>query len=174
MSDLGVSSRWSAVHNDLPQDFMVPRARDESDERSGNTSIIRHQNDVVLRVKAQLVCSRRVRSRSTDRCGDLIDHLSGLQVQHPYRAVSITDPNVSMVDDQHAIGARAVIGACTNDRWWARRSADESWRKLVYESVAAGIDDVDRFVRAVGQDVDPSHRINEPDVKGLETCDRDG
>jgi len=62
-----------------------------------------------------------------------------------------------MADGHHAVGARRIVVA---------GSADESAHKLGQHRVGGGVDDVDRFIGAIAEDLNPDGGINKADVEG--------
>src|SRR5215510_9000478 len=92
--------------------------------------VVCDQNDMIIVVVAELVCSGGVGSHWIKCCADgAVDHRATCYIQHPHPAISITDPNLVAVGDQDSVGARAVVG-----RWpgGAIHRTDETRHKLIY------------------------------------------
>jgi hypothetical protein len=112
-----------------------------------------YHHQLIARIEAEFVSA--IHPHGVDHMGRLLRE----QIDDFNRAVPVSCPNHSVVDRDHPIGAGIVI---------ARGSASE-WRvcrQLNQNGVGRGIDEVDGFVGAVSQQIEPDHRIDKTDVKG--------
>ena len=119
----------------------------------GVVGVVRHHDEMMPRVEAHLVGA--VDAAGGDGVGDLLRE----QIDHLDRAVAVSRPDLVMPDRHHAVGPRGVV---------VSGRADESAQELRQHRIRRGVDDVDRFIGAVAEDVDADDRIDEADVEGLD------
>src|SRR6516165_913085 len=122
-------------------------------------SIVRDQNDLIIVVVTEFIRPGRVGRSRKRRADGAVDHRATCYIQHPHSAHSIADPNLGAVSDEHTIGAGRVV---------VPGGTDETRLKLIYHLVGAGINDIDRCVGAIGQEVARVCRIHKADVKGAQ------
>ncbi len=152
-----------AVKRDFLFDGVV-RAIDQGAEWKRGLRIVGHQDQVVATVVAHLV--------------DAVGTAGGQRWHHQCprwpaeyldRAVAIASPNLFAVNKQYPIGPRGIVVA--------GGAGERPFSNLSDNGIALGIDDVDRFVGTIAEDVKLEGRIDEADVEAddcLSAQSRDG
>lgn len=133
-------------------DHRIGGGRNNAGEGWG-VGIVGHHDEVMARVKAKLVGPVDAASR------DRVRQVLRKQVADLDCAVAIARPGLVMTDKRHAIRACSIVIPAI----WS----DEPSPKLGQYRIRGGVDDVDREIGAVAENIDTDDGIDEADVERL-------
>ena len=125
--------------------------RNQTSERR-RIGIVRRHNQMMPRVEAHFI-----RTIDAPR-GDNVRDCARKQINYLDRAVTVSHPHLVVADGHHAVGTGRIV---------VSGEADEFARELCQDRIGGGVDDIDRFIGAVAQDVDPGDGIDETDIERL-------
>ncbi len=127
--------------------------------------VVRNHDQLIAWIVAHFV-------RTVVRRRTRVDHMrwrrgliAARDVEHFDRAVAVSDPYLAVIADQHPIRpGHVVIDLAVLDD----RALELSMAAKSQESVAVGVDEIDRVVGPVAEGIETDRRINEADVERRE------